>query len=157
MKLSNEQINKIMQHIWYEHTKTSNGYLDFTQVRNALKDFTFKIDEDNLESNISTEEKQLDELLKQRVEEHNKQFKVGDEALYVLPIISQDTKQQFEYLICKVEIVELSEELVRFLIKEVIREVTGNGIYRYYKRNKILMTGTLQYLYPKDDEKLGRE
>ena len=155
MKLSEEQINKIMQNVWVEYAKEPDRQLNFTVIRRALKDFKFKVDNENLEENVSSKEKDYNKLLYERIKKHNEQFKVGDEVLYVLPIRSQETKQQFEYVIAKAEIMEIRKENAKIKILKVIREVTGNGIFRYYQKMKLPYYASLQYLYPKDNGHLG--
>lgn len=156
MKLSEEQINKIMQYVWDECTASARNELGFTDVRNALKRFKFKIDDENLESTVSSEEEKYNKLLEEYRKQHNEQFKVGDEVLYVLPVTRQETKKQFEYIIAKAQILELrngNTAKIKFL--EVIREVTGNGIIRYYCENNFPYAASLQFLYLKDDGHLG--
>lgn len=76
----------------------------------------------------------------------------GKVFMYIVPVSPYPYKDIADYIICKVQITQVRNRMSEFLILDVIREETGNGIYNYYKRIKEKVWGSNKYLYPITDK-----
>lgn len=75
---------------------------------------------------------------------------IGKEFLYILPIRPYPHKIIKDYIVCIVEVVKVFNRYCECLIKEVLREKSGNGIYNYYKQIKHSTGCSNKYLYAKE-------
>lgn len=72
----------------------------------------------------------------------------GKEFMYILPVSHYPQKIITDYIILKVQIVNVHNTMSQFKILEVIREETGNGIFTYVHTRNIPVWGSNKNFFP---------
>ena len=72
----------------------------------------------------------------------------GKEFMYIAPVKSYPHKIIADYIILKIQIVNIHNKASEMKILEVIREETGSGFYTYSHKIKSTVWGSNKYIYP---------